>query len=139
MECKVTAYEDRHAPKLTNGSMELAELLGVAEPVPSSHSTGHLGVSNKEPNSATGGASSNQMVNILQTQRDRYKDKLTQSEANLLKLQQKVDAAEAGRAQLETDNLSLYSKIRFLQTGAGGGGAKTYTSPRVSHCHQPQD
>jgi hypothetical protein len=113
--------------------MELAELLGVAEPVLptalSQHTNNMVG-SIKESNNP---ASSNQMVNILQTQRDRYKDKLSQTEANMLKLQQKMDAAEAARAQLETDNLSLYSKIRFLQTGGGGGGVKSYTSPRVNH------
>ncbi len=131
LEGKMSAFEAA-AGKINNrtggngGSMELAELLGVADdsvaPSPAPGATDSAG-------------SSSQMVNILQTQRDRYKDRLTQADANLLKLQQRVEATEASKAALEADNLALYGKIRFLQSygGAGGSGnpSRNYVSPKV--------
>jgi len=63
-----------------------------------------------------GSEGQHQLVSILQAQRDRYKDRLTQVEASLLISQQQFEAATAAKTQLEADNLSLYGKIRFLQS-----------------------
>lgn len=91
----------------------------------------------------SGGNGSNQMVVILTAQRDRYKERLAQvravttnfspylayyrafspplqAENSVLKLQQQLDSAAAVKANLEADNLTLYSKIRFLQSYPGG-------------------
>lgn len=57
-----------------------------------------------------------QLVTILQAQRDRYKDRLAQVESSIQMMQQQVDSLTATKAQLEADNLSLYGKIRFLQS-----------------------
>jgi homeobox protein cut-like len=66
-----------------------------------------------------------QLVSILQAQRDRYKEKLGQVESSLLYAQQQLEAVSAAKAQLEADNLSLYSKIRFLQSYAQGPNPKS--------------
>jgi homeobox protein cut-like len=80
------------------GSMELSELLGV-----------------DDNSSATTGANSNSMVTILQSQRDRYKDRLSQVEVTMVELQQQLQAAQTAKSQLEADNLALYEKIRYMQ------------------------
>jgi homeobox protein cut-like len=49
-------------------------------------------------------------------QRDRYKDRLTIAESSLLTLQQALDVATSSKKQVESDNLALYSKIRYLQS-----------------------
>lgn len=69
--------------------------------------------------------SQQQLITILQGQRDRYKDRLTQVEQHLNLVQQQLDTANNTKAQLETDNLALYSKIRFLQTYSGHPGSNS--------------
>jgi multidrug resistance efflux pump len=71
-----------------------------------------------------------QMVGILQSQRDRYKEKLSLSEAQRMKLQEQVDALQNSRKQLEVDNVSLYSKIKFLSS-YNAGQKKSSTSYSV--------
>jgi hypothetical protein len=77
------------------------------------------------------------MINILQGQRDRYKERLTQAETSIQQLQQKLNGAEAAKTTLEADNVALYSKIRFLQNYSGTGRddnsaavTKNYISPK---------
>jgi len=122
----------------TNGSedggssMELAELLGV-DTRPSSVNV-NISITNPNPNERGGthaNANSQQMVLILQSQRDRYKERLTVAESTVLKLQQVVDASAAMKASLESDNLALYSKIRFLQSYQGSS-SKGYRSGKSS-------
>lgn len=48
-----------------------------------------------------------------------------------------LETAQAAKQRLETDNLALYSKIRYLQSYGGSGGANgtggpMYKSPQVS-------
>eukprot|EP01041_Mallomonas_annulata_P004617 gene4617-9172_t len=57
------------------------------------------------------GTGGDQMTAILQAQRDRYKDRLTEAEMRVVGLQQEVREAMAAKEQLETDNLALYGKI----------------------------
>lgn len=47
-----------------------------------------------------------------------------------------LETAQAAKQRLETDNLALYSKIRYLQSYGGSGGASgtggpMYKSPQV--------
>lgn len=58
----------------------------------------------------------NQLVSILQAQRDRYKENLTDSESKLSSSIRQTEILANAKSQLETENLSLYSKIRFLQS-----------------------
>lgn len=58
-----------------------------------------------------------------------------QSETLLQKLQVDLDSAQAAKEKLETDNLALYSKIRYLQSyGASSAGGAPFKSPQVT-CH----
>lgn len=102
---------------LTGGSMDLSELLGVdmeedltrMTRLHSSSSVSTSAVAKKQAHSlnvidvsgaatassagagaGTGVEAGNQMVTILQAQRDRYKDRLGQVETTLLDLQQQV-------------------------------------------------
>eukprot|EP01038_Epipyxis_sp_PR26KG_P006821 gene6821-9339_t len=91
-------------------SSELAVLLGV------NNDSLLTKVDNNDTNNNNNQNLTNQMVSILQAQRDRYKERLTQVETSLVKLQQKFDMNENIKSQLEADNVALYSKIRFLQS-----------------------
>ena len=80
------------------------------------------------------------MVTILQSQRDRYKERLAVAENTVMQLQQQIDHGEAVKQSLEADNLALYSKIRFLQSYSNSSGSsgsrqavtdKKYISPKV--------
>ena len=51
-----------------------------------------------------------------------------QVEASLLELQQQVQIATAAKSQLETDNLALYERIRYLQSY----GTTTATQQKVN-------
>lgn len=61
-----------------------------------------------------------QLVKALQTQRDRNKERLASHESRLLTMQQQLDHEIALKQQLEQDNLSLYRKLKFLQSYHGG-------------------
>jgi homeobox protein cut-like len=85
----------------SGGSMELSELLGV-------DLIGSKTVD--ETSNSTG------MVAILQSQRDRYKERLGQAELAITETKQQLQAAQTAKQQLEADNLALYEKIRYLQS-----------------------
>lgn len=105
---------------------DLANLLGVTNaPAP---------VSVNKTKGKGGGSDPihGQMVNILQAQRDRYKERLTVVETSMLKLQQQFEAMQLAKSQLEADNVALYGKIRYLQSY--GGEQKSYISPKVQNC-----
>lgn len=91
---------------------DLADLLGVHSSSSSASSQAMLSAAAAVTSSTM---SNQQMVSILQSQRDRYKDKCTTVEANVLKLQEQVDNLQHHIKTLESDNLMLYSKIKFLQ------------------------
>jgi len=105
-------------------SMELSELLGVSSPAVDS-----LG-------KAGAGGQAGQMISVLQAQRDRYKSRLSASEATALSLQQQVATLTAAKQQAESDNLALYSKIRFLQQ-QGREGQAGAVSPMAMRIRAP--
>ena len=116
------------------GELELSELLGV--------DAGSIPTVKTKPGGALANArqaaeSSGQMVSILQGQRDRYKERLATVEAAQATLQAKLGSAQARAKQMEEDNLTLYGKIRYLQSLAGTtGGMPSHISPqpmRISH------
>lgn len=120
-----------------NQLTDLAELLGVQE-TPNSASAASTQSQNNQSSSSIGGEQSSansghnavvstQMIQMLQTQRDRYKDKLTTAEATILKTQEILESMKASKTQLEEENLALYAKIKFLQTygGSSSGGSGT--------------
>ena len=56
---------------------------------------------------------------------------IQQAETSLQRMQVDLEAAQSAKTRLETDNLALYSKIRYLQSYGGGGGSQMYKSPQV--------
>lgn len=73
----------------------------------------------EEPSTAK--SQPNSMLKILQGQRDRYKDKLGQSEAAVVLLQQELQEAMAAKEKLESDNLALFTKMRYVHSYASQG------------------
>lgn len=132
---------------VTSGDSGLASLLGVEDAVDfsaaSSSAAGlSANVSSSVSTNAVSGAAgvgagqsvannsiNMQMINILQTQRDSYKERLTRAETSMQKLQRECEAAQAAKERLETDNLALYSKIRYLQS-YNGANANTRITPQ---------
>lgn len=125
-----------------NGTMDLSELLGV-DMLPSTtkdtrlNSGKQIGSLNADTDKEDigGGASSN-MVKILQSQRDRYKERLSQAEQLVVGLQQQIQVSQGAKAQLESDNLALYAKIRYLQSynyqKDGSGGSSSAIGHHIS-------
>jgi homeobox protein cut-like len=116
------------------GSMDLSELLGVDMTTNTSTSKSDLvAITTASPPSASAAqlmTNQNQMVNILQAQRDRYKERLSQAESAMLSVQQRLSHAETSKTQLEQDNLALYAKIRYLQSVGGTGTGASSSSSR---------
>lgn len=105
---------------------ELAQLLLGSEPPTNSRSNRNNTAQKLTMNNQSGAASNNStgnngepmhlMVKVLQSQRDRTKERLATYESRLLTMQQQLDHEIAQKQQLEQDNLSLYRKVKFLQS-----------------------
>lgn len=93
------------------------------DPAPSS-SGGSAGVPGPVLSFADGDASS--MVAILRGQRDRFRARMLELEAEAQGRAGEVAEARTAASRLRGDNVKLYEKIRYLQsflaTGGGGGG-----------------
>ena len=117
--------------KIAN-DLELSELLGVdakSIPVVKAKSGGATASSRQSSES------SSQMISILQGQRDRYKGRLSAAEATQATLEAKLGVAQAKAQQMEKDNVTLYGKIRYLQSvvagnNPGGRGVQSHISPQ---------
>ncbi|KAJ1437644.1 CASP C terminal-domain-containing protein [Ochromonadaceae sp. CCMP2298] len=97
------------------GDLDLAKLLGVEEPA----------------EAAKGNQINMQMIHILQSQRDQYKEKLTRAETSLQRVQLELESAQAAKSRLEIDNLALYSKVRYLQSYGASSSGPAFTSPKA--------
>lgn len=62
------------------------------------------------------GETATSVIGMLQAQRDRYKERLGQVELELQSQRHTIQHVTNEKAQLESDNLTLYQKIRFLQS-----------------------
>lgn len=66
------------------------------------------------------------MLDIVISQRDRFKTKIVELESDKSKLEKQLDSCRQELSSLKTDNIKLYEKIRFLQSydknKSGGGG-----------------
>ena len=62
------------------------------------------------------GETATSVIGMLQAQRDRYKERLGQVELELQSQRHTIQHITNEKAQLESDNLTLYQKIRFLQS-----------------------
>eukprot|EP00903_Cladosiphon_okamuranus_P005839 g5780.t1 len=99
------------------GTEALRELLGVAE--------GEAG-----GGEGTGGAEvdGRGVLGIVQAQRDRFRRRIKELEAEREDEQREARGARAVMESLQKDNLQLYEKVRFLQSykrGANQGGANS--------------
>lgn len=56
------------------------------------------------------------MVNVLQSQRNHFRDRLTEINKQYLLLQRKAEAAEVSNRTLESENIALFAKIKYLQS-----------------------
>ncbi len=61
-------------------------------------------------------ANNDNMVNILQAQRDRYKEKLNQTDNLVMSLQQRIEALTNEKQQLQSDNVVLYGKVKYVNS-----------------------
>jgi len=73
---------------------------------------------------------SNRLGAILSAQRDRFRKRIGELEAERELSLRSAATQHAAHAQLQKDNLALYERIRYLQSyggdagGGGGGGAR---------------
>eukprot|EP00607_Mallomonas_marina_P007130 CAMPEP_0182438910 /NCGR_PEP_ID=MMETSP1167-20130531/86099_1 /TAXON_ID=2988 /ORGANISM="Mallomonas Sp, Strain CCMP3275" /LENGTH=775 /DNA_ID=CAMNT_0024632461 /DNA_START=161 /DNA_END=2488 /DNA_ORIENTATION=+ len=80
------------------------------------------------PSPSLSSSSSSQMTTILQAQRDRYKDRLAEAEAKVTAMSRQLTALSEEKSSLESDNISLYGKIRYLQSYASSSSSSSFPS-----------
>jgi len=102
--------------------------------------------SSSSSSSSASSSSSTDLVQILQAQRDRYKGRVRTLEGELAAAGREVGRCKAQAEAMLRDNLTLYEKVRFLQSygsGRSGGGpggkqvlAAASTGPSPLHQRQ---
>jgi homeobox protein cut-like len=122
---------------LSDGSAKvLADVLG-------SGSSGDWGSqSPRDGGAATGAATGDAaMIGIVQAQRDRFRARLNDLEAQQEKVAQQTDRHRQRAEKLEKDNVALYEKIRYLQHYSGGDAGKggSGSSARRANSNQMEE
>jgi hypothetical protein len=115
---------------------DLADLIGVSATTASSlqqpSGRGQMIPVPSQPISIAGGIETDglnaQMITILTNQRDRFKEKLTQAEARILKTEEQLESTRTAKLQLEEENVQLFAKIKFLQSYGHSSAAMTLPS-----------
>jgi homeobox protein cut-like len=81
------------------------------------------------------------MIGIVQAQRDRFKARLQDMEAEKDKVTQQTNKHKQRAAKLEADNVALYEKIRYLQhySGSGGDAGRSGSSMRRANSNQMEE
>ena len=97
------------------GDQGLSELLGLA----GDRSASIKNSSETSFNIRHDAENSSQMAVILQGQRDRYKERLATVEMSLTQAQQRLFSEQDKYQNLQSDNVALYGKVRYLQTQLG--------------------
>jgi len=74
------------------------------------------------------GTEDSSMVGVLQSQRNHFRDRLSDINKQYLVLQRQLEAVELSNKTLESENVSLYAKIKYLQS-CSAPQAKAYPVP----------
>lgn len=133
LEEHVAALESRKSKSLNPNDVGTEILMDAMEDqltTNSSSSSNRLGDAIGGPSSSAGGvgASDNKMLEIVRGQRDRFRERMKELQAEKSKLEELASSYKSSVTRLENDNMQLYHKIRYLQSYRGGG-----TSASASH------
>eukprot|EP00741_Cyanophora_paradoxa_P009913 tig00000157_g9603.t1 len=86
------------------------------------------------PAPGTAGAGAGSMLDIIRSQRDRFRKRMQELEIDNQRMKRQLDAAVAEAQQLKQDNVALYEKIRYVQSypdlAAAGGAQKNRQLPK---------
>jgi homeobox protein cut-like len=83
------------------------------------------------------GAGGSSILPMITAQRDRYKRKIAELEAELQKSYQTIQALRSEVAALQKDNLTLYEKTRYVSSYSRPAAAPTSPSPTVIQMDNP--
>uniref|UniRef100_A0A4W3IFU0 Cut-like homeobox 1b n=1 Tax=Callorhinchus milii TaxID=7868 RepID=A0A4W3IFU0_CALMI len=72
------------------------------------------------------------LLSIISSQRERFRARNQELEAESRRVQHTVQALQQELDSLRADNVTLYEKIKFLQSFAGRGGSSNATEQRYS-------
>lgn len=81
--------------------------------------------------SASNSSSDSKMLDIVRSQRDRFRERMKELQSEKTRVEELAQSYKSTVARLETDNMQLYHKIRYLQsysTKAGGPRVKPHLS-----------
>lgn len=107
----ITNTRDKDSNELvsqTTRDSELEALFGGTVGSPKSTITSNTIVPVESSSSNDG------IVRLLQSQRDRFKERLVIAEREISRLSEELSQMDLTRKRLETDNLQLYERIKFL-------------------------
>ncbi|KAG1686568.1 hypothetical protein DVH05_006469 [Phytophthora capsici] len=81
-------------------------------------------------NSAT--SSDSKMLEIVRGQRDRFRERMKELQSEKSRVEELAQSYKSTVARLETDNMQLYHKIRYLQSYGAGGSGDSRVKPNFS-------
>ncbi|CAI5731778.1 unnamed protein product [Peronospora destructor] len=76
------------------------------------------------------GSSDNKMLEIVRGQRDRFRERMKELQSEKNRVEELAQSYKSRVARLETDNMQLYHKIRYLQSYSGDSKAAGSRKPR---------
>ena len=113
---------DAHARSHADAFLDTAAVTGTAGS--SQQGGGNSGVGSGvgvvEPPQA---GSATAVLEIVCSQRDRFRDRIAELEAEKSQLMDSLERAENAANTLRADNVKLYERVKFLQSYGGGSGS----------------
>lgn len=77
-------------------------------------------------------ATDTKMLEIVRGQRDRFRERMKELESEKRRLEDLAASSKASVTRLESDNMQLYHKIRYLQSYRSGASSSSSTGHRVT-------
>lgn len=98
----------------------------------SGSSRGHAVATTDSSTSIVATSSDSKMLEIVRGQRDRFRERMKELQAEKNRVEELAQSYKNTVARLETDNMQLYHKIRYLQSYGGDKSGRARIKPNFS-------
>lgn len=82
--------------------------------------------------SSSATSSDSKMLEIVRGQRDRFRERMKELQSEKTRIEELAQSYKSTVTRLETDNMQLYHKIRYLQSYGDSGSAGSRVAPSFS-------